>query len=61
VSKPVSKSASKPKKAYSTPKLATHGDVRKITQHPGKSHEGGDGRSRGMGSNIFDFGGHKDD
>ena len=28
-----SKTSSKSKKAYSTPKLSTHGDVRKLTAH----------------------------
>jgi hypothetical protein len=49
------KSASKlkAKKAYSKPKLTTHGDVRKLTQHAGKAPPTG----HGSGSGIFDFGG----
>ena len=41
-------SASKSKKAYSTPKLTTHGDVRKLTQ--------GRGRPPGPPSNLFNNG-----
>jgi hypothetical protein len=47
--KEVKKSSAKAKKSYAKPKLATHGDVRKLTQHAG-------GSKRSVGSGIFDHG-----
>ena len=41
-----------PKKAYSTPTLTTHGDVRELTQHH-DCHE-----EEGCASHLFDH--HKD-
>ena len=50
------KPADKAKKAYSTPKLITHGDVRKLTGNGhGKGH--GDSGHGGPGSGIFSPGG----
>jgi hypothetical protein len=43
-----------PKKTYSKPKLTTHGDVAKLTQH-GHDHDHGHGRP-GAGSGLFDMG-----
>ena len=51
--KEAKKSSAKAKKSYAKPKLATHGDVRKLTQHGG-------GPKRSVGSGIFD-GGWDDD
>lgn len=45
--KEAKKSSAKAKKSYAKPKLATHGDVRKLTQHGGP---------RSVGSGIFDHG-----
>ena len=57
MNKPVKAAAKKQKKSYSKPKLTTHGDVAKLTQH-GHGHESdcGPGRGRlGAGSGLFDF------
>ena len=45
--------AGKPKKSYATPKLATHGDVRKLTQ----KRPGG---AVGPPSHLFGNNGHGD-
>lgn len=46
-----SSAAGKAKKPYSTPKLTTHGDVRKLTQ----GHGHGKGAASSGGSNMFDL------
>lgn len=58
MNKPVKAAAKKPKKTYSKPKLTTHGDVAKLTQH-GHGHDSdcGHGHGRpGAGSGLFDVG-----
>jgi hypothetical protein len=40
------------KKNYSTPKLVTHGDVAKLTQHLDFDRD--DERSKGCASHLFD-------
>jgi len=57
MNKPVKpSSAGKIRKPYSTPKLTTHGDARKLTRDHGK----GRGALKGGGSNLFDGGGNDD-
>jgi len=56
MNKPVKAAAKKQKKTYSKPKLTTHGDVAKLTQH-GRGSDCGHGHGRpGAGSGLFDIG-----